>query len=1366
MRKIVIRISSMVVILGMVLSLPGPITVYAQTISTDWPGFRGDEGAGANNTEESDLTPPLEEDWSIDANADIINGHTPLIADNILYITTQEGQICAYALDTQSQSWCTQPVDNLKLQGVNGENVLVSGSLLYDPNQQLLAGLSLSSGQIEWQIESDQESSKSLKCAAPNGDDLFCSQGKQLYKFNLDNHALDWSMAFDTSLDYPVADNEQVYVTDSTGNLTAIPRSGGSQAWQVGGQGEGAHQLMAFDQSIAASSSDGNLYVLNSSDGSPKWEASLGSSGADPCPPAYADGQLFISAPDGAFYAFNAQDGQAGWSMASTGAGCSAPAIANGYVYANLADGSLHALSLSSGAEDWQTSISDPILDQAQLPHAPLAAAGLLLTVKDNGEITAFHSQPSEPEPEPTPTIEAPDKGSEEPPLEPKDEGEPIPEVPSPAAPDDGSTITKAGPYLQWSSTPEPYQYSLEVDDDSDFSSPLISQMLDLGQNSFMLESLTNGSYYWHIRGWNSLTEPGEWSATRSFTVKRVQISAPQLLDPINGDEQHNQMPTFSISPVSGAARYEIQFARDVDFTQIVKEQTHTNPEITPASSLPWGQLYWRARAMNADGVCSSWSDTHSINLTILKTPLEGIHNIYPKAAFAWYAVTGAEEYALRVDDDPALSSPIVNINGLSGTSYGTSEELGLGIWYWSMQVRTAGGWSSWMQPRSFSVVSGLLSAPILTAPENPVLTNDNTPTLTWQTIPDAAGYQVQISLDSNFTSIQSNQTTAEIHFTPASSLPDQTYYWRVAALDDQDVKGQWSQTRSITIDTQSPPIPQLTSPASGLVLHDEVTFTWQPSEGAEAYQLVYDSDEDFSSPDYTSPEINDTSHTPSLDLGQWWWHVRARDEAGNWSGWSKPRMVRLTNALPSAPVILQPGNNSMVSSTFAPFSWESAPNADHYQLQIDESSGFSTPYIDRETDSLTYSPAYLSPGEWYWRIRSFNSEDMPGEWSAVKHFSVEAEPDTLAPSNPVSLESTSHTVSASSNDNTIDMQWSDDASDDLAGVQGYSVAWSNVSYTQPDSIVDLSADTLSATSSALADGEWYFHFKTCDNEGNCAETLHTGPFIIDNTPPDNPTSIESNTHTPDEWSNLDQVTVEWSADADDHGGSGVTGYSMEWDQEPDTIPDTTVDIDASTLEATSTVLTDGDWYFHMQTCDQLGQCSETTHIGPFRLDFIPPTNVSSVVSTSHEVGVVNSLDNTIEMNWPADADNGTGSGIAGYSISWDNDPDGEPDLEVELAADIIQTISDPLGTGDWYFHMRACDLAGNCSSTSTSGPYPLIAAPEEVSGIIAQDTTWGSTNKLYKVTDTVTVAEGVSLTIEPGTVIKFNNTMGIVLKR
>ena len=54
-----------------------------------------------------------------------------------------------------------------------------------------------------------------------------------------------------------------------------------------------------------------------------------------------------------------------------------------------------------------------------------------------------------------------------------------------------------------------------------------------------------------------------------------------------------------------------------------------------------------------------------------------------------------------------------------------------------------------------------------------------------------------------------------------------------------------------------------------------------------------------------------------------------------------------------------------------------------------------------------------------------------------------------------------------------------------------------------------------------------------------------------------------------------------------------------------------------------------------------------------------------------------------------------------------------------------------------------------------------MAGATTNVSGTIATDTTWSWAYSPYVVTDNVTVNSGVTLTVEPGVIVKFNETKG-----
>jgi hypothetical protein len=112
------------------------------------------------------------------------------------------------------------------------------------------------------------------------------------------------------------------------------------------------------------------------------------------------------------------------------------------------------------------------------------------------------------------------------------------------------------------------------------------------------------------------------------------------------------------------------------------------------------------------------------------------------------------------------------------------------------------------------------------------------------------------------------------------------------------------------------------------------------------------------------------------------------------------------------------------------------------------------------------------------------------------------------------------------------------------------------------------------------------------------------------------------------------------------------------------------------------------------------------------------PTNVSNLHSTSHNnaIGQWNnpqSRDNTIEVAWTDATD--FQSGLWGYYVKWDNQPDTEPTWEdTKIDPDVETATSPELEDGDdWYFHIRSVDNAGNMNdSTAHLGPFYIDTTP------------------------------------------------------
>ena len=65
----------------------------------------------------------------------------------------------------------------------------------------------------------------------------------------------------------------------------------------------------------------------------------------------------------------------------------------------------------------------------------------------------------------------------------------------------------------------QPPVYQVQVDDTSNFSSPLQDVILDAGELSWVTPNLVNGKHYWRVRAVNWLGYTGPWSTSGNFTV-------------------------------------------------------------------------------------------------------------------------------------------------------------------------------------------------------------------------------------------------------------------------------------------------------------------------------------------------------------------------------------------------------------------------------------------------------------------------------------------------------------------------------------------------------------------------------------------------------------------------------------------------------------------------------------------------------------------------------------------------------------------------------------------------------------------------------------------------------------------------------
>ncbi len=273
------------------------------------------------------------------------------------------------------------------------------------------------------------------------------------------------------------------------------------------------------------------------------------------------------------------------------------------------------------------------------------------------------------------------------------------PGAPGLASPTDGAATCETRPAFSWSLPAGANTCCFQLDDDPDFSSPIVSECSLTSPYTPTL-SLGPGTYYWRVRCSNDCGQ-GNWSQAYSFSVQGPP-EPPVLREPADELETCDRTPTFSWSPVEDASCYSFQLAQDPDFTSpLIDESCVVTTTYTITSPLAPGTYYWRADASNE---CDrSWAEARQ--LTILPAPADAPTLVSPPdqasscddpPSFCWTLVPGATSYDVEIDGRVYTDQP--------GPCFTPAQRLGLGDHTWRVRAINVCGPGDWSPQRTIII--------------------------------------------------------------------------------------------------------------------------------------------------------------------------------------------------------------------------------------------------------------------------------------------------------------------------------------------------------------------------------------------------------------------------------------------------------------------------------------------------------------------------------------------------------------------------------------------------------------------------------------------------------------------------------------
>ncbi len=377
-----------------------------------------------------------------------------------------------------------------------------------------------------------------------------------------------------------------------------------------------------------------------------------------------------------------------------------------------------------------------------------------------------------------------------------------------------------------------------------------------------------------------------------------------------------------------------------------------------------------------------------------LKSPDSAAINQMANVELDWYAVNGVGmvTYTVQIDTNDQFQSPDeINVQ----TSAYQTENLTFGeTYFWRVKAEDDTGESGWSSINSFTVMNDIaLQYP---ANESTGIVPDTK--LSWSNrkgpnvITGLTYYEVQLSLDTNFTTIDFTDSvafgtfpddTAYYYLNAKYLLFDTTYYWKVRGKHAEDIC-EWSEVWSfMTVDGVS-----LVSPEDAATdQHVTTELEWEVISGVESYVYQICIDPDFTFPCIAGFTSSNTLLLPQLSFGGMYYWRTAAAHLLDTTSWSEVRSFEIINTVN----LVSPAEGD--TAGFEPLlKWEYINGSEQYELHY-WSEDNST--METESTDTSFFQIYktLDIGTHYsWKVRSYWDSDTT-EWSETRTFlSMETE--------------------------------------------------------------------------------------------------------------------------------------------------------------------------------------------------------------------------------------------------------------------------------------------------------------------------------------------------------------------------------------
>lgn len=418
-------------------------------------------------------------------------------------------------------------------------------------------------------------------------------------------------------------------------------------------------------------------------------------------------------------------------------------------------------------------------------------------------------------------------------------------------------------------------------------------------------------------------------SALLPVTASAAPPEVPTILGPdSSGGTPLDGSPELQWAFLPDATGYEAQIDNDPTFASPEYKVSTVNTVAVVDKALDAGTQHLRVRARNAAGEWSAWATSEFVVTRtagpVLTAPADhdpawqgtgARPGFLPQPGeppvLRWNPVPGATSYTVEIATEPEFISP-TRVTTTSSAYVVPNLQAPDVEYHWRVRATLADKiFSEWSWTRSY--VLGALDRPTLVAPLDGERIQEVV--LEWAPVAGASRYDLQISTDEDFQTFAHRATNlVSTRYSPATTIGNGDYYWRVRALDADGNASAWSHAIPRVVGTSPGGEPELspvelsepaeftrdwreapqllhpedTTGQSNVPVGDDFYYQWAPVPLASRYQLYVSTDPTFSSVKACAT-TSATTYVPTKDTclpksegTRYYWYVVALDSPSN----------------------------------------------------------------------------------------------------------------------------------------------------------------------------------------------------------------------------------------------------------------------------------------------------------------------------------------------------------------------------------------------------------------------------------------------------------------------------------------------------